>query len=64
VNLTCRLLAINNTIILGGSVNLTFIVLTNEPRTYHEILCSPYSSKWEHTIETEYTQLLKADVFE
>ena len=60
----CRLLAINDAISLGGSVNLTFIVIENEPRTYCKALCSPYSSEWEHAIEAEYTQLLKADVFE
>ena len=40
-----RLLAINDTISLGGSVNLTFIVITNGPRTYHKALCSSYSSE-------------------
>ena len=39
------LLAINDAISLGGSVNLIFIAVTNEPRTYHEVLCSPYSSE-------------------
>ena len=39
-----RLLAINDTISLGGSVNLTFIAITNGPRTYHKALCSSYSN--------------------
>jgi len=59
-----RLLAINDAITLGGFVNLTFIVATNELRTYYEVLCSPYSSEWKHAIEAKYTQLLKAGVFE
>ena len=59
-----RLLAINNTISLSSSVNLIFIVVTNEPRTYCKALCSFYSSEWEYAIKTEYTQLLKASVFE
>jgi len=60
----CGLLAINDTINLGGSINLTFIAVTNESRTYHKALYSFYLSKWKHTIETKYTQLLKAGVFE
>ena len=62
---TCyRLLAINDAISLGDSVNLTFIAVTNEPRTYCKALCSSYSSEWEYAIEAEYTQLLKAGIFE
>ena len=60
----CRLLAINDAISLGSAVNLTFITVTNEPRTYYEALCSPYLSKWKYAIKTEYTQLLQADAFE
>jgi len=56
------LLAINNAISLGGFVNLIFIAITNKPRTYHEVLCSLYSSEWKHAIEAEYIQLLKVDV--
>ena len=52
------------TITLGNSVNLIFIAVVNEPRTYHKALCSLYSSKQEHTIESKYTQLLKSDIFE
>jgi len=58
------LLAINDAITLDGSVNLTFIAVTNEPRTYYEALYSLYSSEWKHVIEAKYTQLLKAGVFE
>ena len=58
------LLAINNIISLSGFVNLIFIAITNEPRTYYEVLCSLYSSEWKHAIEAKYTQLLKVDVFE
>ena len=39
------LLAINDAITLDGSVNLTFIAVTNEPRTYYEALYSLYSSE-------------------
>ena len=56
------LLAINDTITLGGFVNLIFIVVTNKPRTYCEALHSLYSSKQKYAIETEYTQLLKVDI--
>jgi len=38
----CRLLAINDA---NSAVNLTFIVVTNEPRTYYEVLCSFYLSE-------------------
>jgi len=58
-----RLLAINDAITLGGSVNLTFIIVTNEPRTYYEALCSLYSSECECVIKAKYIQLLKAGVF-
>ena len=59
-----RLLAINDTISLGGSVNLTFIAITNGLRTYHKALCSSYSSEWKCAIKAEYTQLLKTGIFE
>ena len=58
------LLAINDIISLDSSVNLTFITVTNEPRTYYEVQYSFYSSEWEHAIEAKYTQLLKVGVFE
>lgn len=58
-----ELLAINDAITLGGSVNLIFIAVVNELRTYCKVLCSLYPSEWEHAIESEYTQLLKADIF-
>jgi len=57
-------LAINDDITLDDSVNLTFIAVINEPITYHKALCSLYSSEWKHAIESEYTQLLKSDIFE
>ena len=47
------LLAINNIISLSGFVNLIFIAITNEPRTYYEVLCSLYSSEWKHAIEAK-----------
>jgi len=40
-----RLLAINDTITLGSSVNLTFIAVINEHRTYYKTLHSPYLSE-------------------
>jgi len=40
-----KLLAINDTITLGSSVNLIFIAVANELRTYCKALCSPYSSE-------------------
>jgi len=40
-----RLLAINDTITLDGSINLTFIAVANEPKTYCKVLYSSYSSK-------------------
>ena len=60
----CRLFAINDTISLGSSVNLIFIAVTNEPKTYYKALCSPYLSEWKYTIKTEYTQLLQTSAFE
>ena len=38
-------LAINNAIILSGSISLTFIAVANKPRTYYEALCSLYLSE-------------------
>ena len=35
-----RLLAINDTITLDGSINLTFIAVANEPKTYCKVLYS------------------------
>jgi len=58
------LLTINDAISLGGSVNLIFIAIANKPRTYCKVLYFPYSSEWKCAIEAEYTQLLKAGVFE
>ena len=39
------LLTINDAISLGGSVNLIFIAIANEPRTYCKVLYSSYSSE-------------------
>ena len=57
-------MAINDAITLGSSVNLTFIIVINEPRTYYEALCSLYLSEYKCVIKAKYTQLLKAGVFE
>jgi len=58
------LLSTDNAIIINNSLNLGFVAVANEPRSFQEALQSPYSKQWEEAIQSKFRQLQTAGVFE
>ena len=58
------LLSTDNAIAINDSLNLGFVAVANEPRSFQEALQSPYSKQWEEAIQSEFHQLQTAGVFE
>ena len=57
------LLSTDNAIAINDSLNLGFVAVANEPRSFQEALQSPYSKQWEEAIQSEFRQLQTAGVF-
>jgi len=49
---------------IHGNVNIAFIAIAGEPKTYQETIQSPHSKQWEQAVKSEYAQLQKLGVFE
>ena len=56
------LLSVNDTVTNGG-LNVTFVAIASEPKTYLEAMQSTHLKQWELAVYTEFAQLQKLGVF-
>ena len=61
---SCFGLIVADKVTILDNVNIAFIAVSREPKTYQEAIHSSHSEQWEQAIKLEFVQLQKLGIFE